>query len=202
MTARVDHEERRTQIAEALLRIADTQGLQSASMRAVAAEAGVSLRLVQYYFTTKEALLLDALSRLQSQLQARMNTWIADAGSPPTPRSIITAILSSIVPTDAESSRIARTYNGYYTLVLNDPDVLEKQGAAQPDVLEGFLAKQIRAAQQTGELSTNRDPEMTAAGLLAMVNGLGSSVLGGQRTGEAALAILTYHLDDLFGAAV
>lgn len=195
MTARVDHEERRTQIAEALLRIADTQGLQSASMRAVAAEAGVSLRLVQYYFTTKEALLLDALARLQSQLHARMNTWIAAAGTPPTPRSVITAILSCIVPTDAESSRIARTYNGYYTLVLSDPDVLEKHGAAQPAVLEGFLAKQIRAAQETGEISADTNPEMAAAGLLAMVNGLGSSVLGGQRTGEEALTILRYYLD-------
>jgi len=195
MAARVDHEERRTQIAEALLRIADTQGLQSASMRAVAAEAGVSLRLVQYYFTTKEALLLDALGRLQGQLQARMNTWIAAAGAPPTPRTVITAILSCIVPTDAESSRIARTYNGYYTLVLSDPDVLEKHGAAQPAVLEGFLAKQIRAAQQAGDVAAEQDPEMTAAGLLAMVNGLGSSVLGGQRSGEEALAILTYYLD-------
>ncbi|MEY9910763.1 AcrR family transcriptional regulator [Catenulispora sp. MAP12-49] len=195
MTARVDHEERRTQIAEALLRIADTQGLQSASMRAVAAEAGVSLRLVQYYFTTKEALLLDALVRLQSQLQARMNTWIAAAGTPPTPRSVITAILSCIVPTDAESSRIARTYNGYYTLVLSDPDVLEKHGAAQPAVLEGFLAKQVRAAQETGEINADTNPEMAAAGLLAMVNGLGSSVLGGQRTGEEALTVLRYYLD-------
>jgi AcrR family transcriptional regulator len=195
MTARVDHEERRTQIAEALLRIADTQGLQSASMRAVAAEAGVSLRLVQYYFTTKEALLLDALVRLQSQLQARMNTWIAAAGTPPTPRSVITAILTCIVPTDAESSRIARTYNGYYTLVLSDPDVLEKHGAAQPAVLEGFLAKQVRAAQETGEIDADTNPEMAAAGLLAMVNGLGSSVLGGQRTGEEALTILRYYLD-------
>lgn len=195
MAVRVDHEERRTQIAEALLRIADTQGLQSASMRAVAAEAGVSLRLVQYYFTTKEALLLDALARLQGQLQARMNTWIAAAGSPPTPRTVITAILSCIVPTDAESSRIARTYNGYYTLVLSDPDVLEKHGAAQPAVLEGFLAKQIRAAQEASDVAVDQDPEMTAAGLLAMVNGLGSSVLGGQRSGEEALAILTYYLD-------
>jgi AcrR family transcriptional regulator len=195
MTARVDHEERRTQIAEALLRIADTQGLQSASMRAVAAEAGVSLRLVQYYFTTKEALLLDALGRLQNQLQARMNAWIAAAGTPPTPRSVITAILSCIVPTDAESSRIARTYNGYYTLVLSDPDVLEKHGAAQPAILEGFLAKQIRAAQQAGDVAADADPELAAAGLLAMVNGLGSSVLGGQRTGDEALAILRYYLD-------
>ncbi|MEV1170068.1 hypothetical protein [Nonomuraea sp. NPDC049784] len=39
---------------------------------------------------------------------------------------------------------------------------------------------------------------MKAAGLLAMTNGLVSSVLGTQRTGEAALAILTGHLDELF----
>ncbi|MEV7781794.1 TetR/AcrR family transcriptional regulator [Kitasatospora sp. NPDC088351] len=195
---RVDHEERRRQIAEALLRIADTQGLQSASMRAVAAEAGVSLRLVQYYFATKEGLLLDALDRLGAQIQARMAQWIGAAGSPPTPRGLVTAVLSSILPTDPESRRITRTYAAYYTLVLSDPEVLEKHGTAQPDLLEGFLAKQIRAARQAGEIDPGKDPEMTAAGLLALVNGLGSSVLGGQRTGDAALAILTHHLDELF----
>jgi len=31
-----------------------------------------------------------------------------------------------------------------------------------------------------------------------LTNGLGSSVLGGQRDGAAALAILTHHLDRLF----
>jgi AcrR family transcriptional regulator len=200
MTVRVDHEERRRQIAEALLHIADTQGLQSASMRAVAAEAGVSLRLVQYYFTTKQALLLDALARLATQLQARMDTWVRAAGTPPTPRGTVTAILSCILPTDPESRRITRTYAAYYTLVLSDPDVLEKHGTAQPDLLESFLAKQIRAAQEAGQIDDGKNPEMTAAGLLAMVNGLGSSVLGGQRTGDEALAILGFHLDELFRA--
>ncbi|MGW4969720.1 TetR/AcrR family transcriptional regulator [Streptomyces albidoflavus] len=194
----VDHEERRKQIAEALLRIADTEGLQSASMRAVAAEAGVSLRLVQYYFTTKQALLLDALARLGTQLQARMDRFVRAAGTPPTPRSTVTAILTSILPTDAESRRITRTYAAYYTLVLGDP-ALEKQATAQPDLLEGFLARQIGVAQESGEVAPERDPVMTAAGLLAIVNGLGSGVLGGQRTGDAALAVLTHHLDELFG---
>ncbi|MED7949740.1 TetR/AcrR family transcriptional regulator [Kitasatospora sp. NPDC058201] len=196
---KVDHEERRRQIAEALLRIADTQGLQSASMRAVATEAGVSLRLVQYYFETKQGLLLDALTRIAAQLQARMERWIAEtAGSPPTPRGVVTAILSSILPTDPESRRITRTYAAYYTLVLNDPEVMEKHGARQPEVLEGFLAKQLRAAQEAGEIALGRDPGIAAAGLLAMVNGLGSSVLGGQRTGDEALAILARHLEELF----
>ncbi|NUV38600.1 TetR family transcriptional regulator C-terminal domain-containing protein, partial [Streptomyces sp. KAI-27] len=98
----------------------------------------------------------------------------------------------------AESRRITRTYAAYYTLVLGDP-ALEKQATAQPDLLEGFLARQIGTAQQAGEVAPERDPVMTAAGLLAMVNGLGSGVLGGQRTGDAALAVLTHHLDELFG---
>ncbi|WP_369183411.1 TetR/AcrR family transcriptional regulator [Streptomyces sp. Y1] len=196
MTGKADHEERRRQIAEALLRIADTEGLQSASMRAVATEAGVSLRLVQYYFTTKEGLLLDALARLGAQLQARMERWIGEARAP---RAVVTAVLSCILPTDAESRRITRTYAAYYTLVLNDPEVLAKQAAQPPAVLEGFLAKQLRAAREAGEIAPERDVEMAAAGLLAMVNGLGSSVLGGQRDGEQALAILRHHLDELFG---
>ncbi|MFJ2579278.1 TetR/AcrR family transcriptional regulator [Kitasatospora aureofaciens] len=200
MSTRVDHEQRRARIAEALLRIADTQGLQAASMRVVAAEAGVSLRQVQYYFHTKDELLIDALARLSAQLQVRMQKWIAAAGSPPTPRSIVTAILSCILPTDDESRRITRTYAAYYTLVLSEPKLAEQHATTYPDMLESFLAKQVRAAQQAGEVVAARDPELTAAGLLAMTNGLGSSVLGGQRSGEAALTVLGHHLDELFGA--
>ncbi|MFE0464257.1 TetR/AcrR family transcriptional regulator [Kitasatospora sp. NPDC058965] len=198
MAERVDHEERRRQIAEALLRIADTEGLQSASMRAVAAEAGVSLRLVQYYFATKEGLLLDAFARLGAQLQERMARRIEAAGSPPTPRGTVTAVLSSILPTDPEGRRITRTYTAYYTLVLNDPELIGRHGAAQPLLLEGFLAKQLAAAREAGEIPAGKDPQMVAAGLLAMVNGLGSSVLGGQRDGDQALAILRHHLAELF----
>lgn len=167
-------------------------------MRVVAAEAGVSLRLVQYYFTTKQALLVDAFARLGAQLQARMDRWVRAAGSPPQPRSTVTAILSSILPTDEESRRITRIYAAYYTLVLGDRS-LEEHATPQPDRLEGFLTAQLRAAQEAGAIAPEKDPAMTAAGLLAMVNGLGSSVLGGQRTGEVASAVLRHHLDELFG---
>ncbi|MFI6520306.1 TetR/AcrR family transcriptional regulator [Spirillospora sp. NPDC050679] len=199
MPTRVDHEERRRTIAEALLRIADAQGLRAASMRAVAAEAGVSLRLVQYYFHTKQALLLDALERLGAQIQGRMLTWIQAAGPSPSPRAVVTAVLGSILPTDDESRRITRTYTAYYTLLLDDPDLLAHHATAHPAGLESFLAKQIHTARQAGHLPADTVPEMAAAGLLAMVNGLGQSVLAGQRTGADAQAVLTHHLDWLFG---
>ncbi|CAM5734746.1 TetR family transcriptional regulator OS=Streptomyces alboniger OX=132473 GN=CP975_10770 PE=4 SV=1 [Streptomyces alboniger] len=72
MPRHVDHAERRTEIAEALVRVAGRRGLHAVGMRDVAAEAGVSLRLVQYYFETKEKLLLYGLQRLAERFGERV----------------------------------------------------------------------------------------------------------------------------------
>ena len=82
--------------------------------------------------------------------------------------------------------------------MLNQPDLAAQHGATYPDAVERFLATEIRAAQQSGDVTAALDATTVAAGLLALTNGLGSSVLGGQRDGAAALRILTYHLDRLF----
>ncbi|MFC4145360.1 TetR/AcrR family transcriptional regulator [Micromonospora mangrovi] len=197
MPKRVDHDQRRRQIGDALLRIASSRGLQSASMREVAAEAGVSLRLVQYYFHTKEELLLAALGYLGEQLAARVEERIRALG-PVTPRSVVHGTLTAVLPTDDESRRLTRAYTGYYTLVLSEPDLADRHGATYPDKIERLLGGQLRQAQENGEVDPGLDPELIAAGLLALTNGLGSSVLGGQRDGQAALEILTYHLDRVF----
>ncbi|GAB3831599.1 TetR/AcrR family transcriptional regulator [Dactylosporangium cerinum] len=198
MPKRVDHDLRRRQIGEALLRIASTRGLQAASMRDVAAEAGVSLRLVQYYFHTKTELLLGALGYLGEQLSARVEQSIRALGTPPTPRGVIYGTLSAILPTDAEGRRLTRTYAAYYALALAEPALGAAHGATYPDLLERFLAGHLRTAQQAGQVDADLDTPTVVAGLLALTNGLGSSILGGQRDGDAALAILTYHLDRLF----
>ncbi|WP_432899450.1 TetR/AcrR family transcriptional regulator [Micromonospora matsumotoense] len=197
MPKRVDHDQRRRHIAGALLRIAEQRGLQHASMREVAAAAEVSVRLVQYYFHTKDELLLASLGYLAEELGARVARRIAALGSPPTPRDVVSGTLTAILPTDPESVRLTRTYAAFYSLVLAEPD-LTRHGAPHPDLLERLLAHQLRAAQQAGDAHAELDPGLTAAGLLALTNGLGSSVLGGQRDAEAALRILTYHLDRLF----
>ncbi|WP_436535539.1 TetR/AcrR family transcriptional regulator [Actinoplanes sp. HUAS TT8] len=200
MPKRVDHEQRRRQIGEALLRIATTRGLQSATMREVAAEAGVSLRLVQYYFHTKEQLLVAALAYLAEQLAARVSASIRALGSPVTARNVVYGTLTAALPTDEESVRLTRAYTGFYSLVLSEPDLDKRPGANYPDRLEAMLATHIATAQEAGEVAADVDPALAAAALLALTNGLGSSVLGGQRDGAAALRILTDQLDRLFGA--
>ncbi|MCW2948020.1 MAG: TetR family transcriptional regulator [Actinoallomurus sp.] len=64
--------------------------------------------------------------------------------------------------------------------------------------MERFLAGQVRRAQQHGDIPAGHDPQLAAAGLLALTNGLAASVLGGQRDGDAARAVLIYYLDRIF----
>ena len=58
--APVDHDERRARLTEVLLAVVSEVGLEGASIRAVAARAGVSIGTVQHYFATKDEMLLYA----------------------------------------------------------------------------------------------------------------------------------------------
>ena len=72
MPKKVDHEQRRRDLAAALRRVVSRGGVESASIRAVAAEAGWSLGAVQYYFSTRDELLLFAGRQLQADAEARI----------------------------------------------------------------------------------------------------------------------------------
>ena len=103
MPKQVDHDERRRQLTEALLRIAGTRGLQAVSMREIAAEAGVSLRVVQYYFTNKQALLESGLTELGARMDRRVRQRAAATAGELTPRGVFTAVLGTILPFDEQS---------------------------------------------------------------------------------------------------
>ncbi|HYB18107.1 MAG TPA: TetR family transcriptional regulator, partial [Streptosporangiaceae bacterium] len=141
MPKRVDHEERRQQIAGALLRTAALRGLHATGMREVAAEAGVSLRLVQYYFGTKEELLLAAMqylaARFSERAVARFKAASGSAG-PARPRNVIAAILAEALPADDERRTFTILYTAYFALSLTDPALaiapLVRNSAAVIDV--------------------------------------------------------------------
>ena len=94
----VDHDQRRREIAAALTRLIVRVGVEGASVRAVAAEAGWSMGAVRYYFGTQEELLRFAvtlqdlrtvmlLRRQLSQERTRTRPWFRLArqgGSPAT----------------------------------------------------------------------------------------------------------------------
>jgi AcrR family transcriptional regulator len=199
MPRQADQESRRRQIAEALLRIAGTRGLAAASMREVAAEAGVSLPLVQYYFQTKDNLLLQALPYLGEQLWDRVRRTLEPlGGTSADPRDVLEGTLSAALPTDEQGRRIMLAYSAYQTLAVTAPNAATREALTYPERLERFLADQLSRAQRNGDVPPDDDPRLAAAALLALANGLAAGVLGGQRDGEAARAVLVYHLDRIF----
>ncbi|UUU25792.1 TetR/AcrR family transcriptional regulator [Streptomyces sp. DSM 40750] len=198
MPRRVDHTQRRTEIAEALVRVAGRQGLHAVGMRDVAAEAGVSLRLVQYYFETKEKLLLFGLERLAERFGERVSERLRAAGDDTGPRATVEALLMAALPTDEESRTFHLLYTSYAVLSVTDPALAAQSFIKQPDAAEEALTGLLRRAQDADLLRPGADPRLEAIGLLAMSAGLGSSVLVGQRGQESAVAVLDHHLNRVF----
>ena len=201
MPKRVDHEERRRQIADALLRTAAARGLHATGMREVAAEAGVSLRLVQYYFGTKEELLLAAMQHLAAQFAERAMARISrlkETDGPVNPRDVIAAILTEALPADDERRTFTVLYTAYFALSLTEPALAIAPLVRNSNAVVDVVAAQLRAGQADGDMAAYLDPDLEAVSLLAMSAGLGTSVLGGQSSPGQAQAVIDYHLDRLF----
>lgn len=198
MPKRVDHAERRTEIAEALVRVAGRRGLHAVGMRDVAAEAGVSLRLVQYYFQTKEKLLLFGLELLAERFGERVSARVRAAGDSPGPRAMVEALLMAALPTDDESRTFHHLYTSYAVLAVNDPALAAQPFIKNPDAAEDALTELLRQAQEAALLEPGVDARLEAAGLLAMSAGLGTGILVGQRSPESATTVLGHHLNRIF----
>jgi AcrR family transcriptional regulator len=198
---RVDHEQRRRQIADALLRAAATRGLHATGMREVAAEAGVSLRLVQYYFGTKEELLLFAMQQLAAQFGERALARIRrikQTEGPVSPRDVIAAILTEGLPADDERRTFTVLYTAYFALSLTEPALAIAPLVKNSNAVIDVVAAQLRAAEAAGDTPAQLDPDLEAVSLLAMSAGLGTSVLAGQSSPGQAQAVIDYHLYRLF----
>ncbi|MER5466095.1 TetR/AcrR family transcriptional regulator [Streptomyces sp. NPDC002668] len=198
MPKRVDHDVRRTEIAEALVRVAGRRGLHAVGMRDVAAEAGVSLRLVQYYFQTKEKLLLYGLQHLAGEFGERVADRVRAAGDDPGPRAMIEALMMASLPTDEESRTFHLVYTSYAVLAVTDKALAAQPYMDKPNAAEDTVAALLQKAKDAGLIGPDVDARAEAISLLAMSAGLGTSILVGQRGPESADAVLGYHLDRLF----
>ncbi|WP_035854328.1 TetR/AcrR family transcriptional regulator [Cryptosporangium arvum] len=196
MPKRVDHQQRRREIAEALLRVVGVQGLHGMSLREVAAEAGVSLRLVQYYFPSKEQLLLFTASYLTRRLTDEVTNRVEAVGPAASPRTVIEATLVAMLPTDPDTKRFHLAHAAFAVLAMTDSTIAAQAVLAGPDAREELLTEQLRVV-----LRPPADARAEAVALLAMSNGLATTVLGGGRSVDEAVGALRHHLDRLLPSA-
>ncbi|OZM72047.1 TetR family transcriptional regulator [Amycolatopsis antarctica] len=194
MPKRVDHDQRRTELAAALVRCARVRGLHAVGFREVAVEAGVSVNLVQYYFPTKESLLHGGLLYVRARGAARLRARI-DAESAPVAR--MRAMLAELVPYDEASTELYTVHAAYAALALTEPDLAAQPHAAGPDELHPELTGLIAEARRDGLAGGDRAPEREATALLALATGLSAYVVSGYLGPAAATEVLGAALDRL-----
>jgi AcrR family transcriptional regulator len=189
MPKKVDPEERRRLIADALMRVAAEQGLESVSLRHVATQAGVSAGMVQHYFRTRDEMMAFALTIVRERAQLRVTAAVAGLSGEPAPRLLLRTMIAALLPLDDQSrdnGRVALAFLAYTAVRPTAAAALRDDTAQLVDFIAGLL--------------TVPDPVGAAASLLALMEGLGIYLLGGQYTTERALQALDAHLDLLFPA--
>ncbi|MET9520920.1 TetR/AcrR family transcriptional regulator [Streptomyces coeruleorubidus] len=189
----------RRRIAEAVWRIAAEQGLDAASMRRIAAEARVSLRVVQYHFDSKHALMVDALRLLHEE-----NERLAQGRIPydmTEPCALLRAVLDEFLPLDEQRAFALRVFTAYYARSLTDP-VLAEVFLAAEQPLERLVADIIGVGEAAGSTAPGIDRVHEADLLVSGAVGLGLDVLHGRRSLADVRTVLEYHLGRIFPDAI
>jgi AcrR family transcriptional regulator len=189
----VDHEGRRSRIAEAVCLLTDERGLEGVTLRDVAARAGVSMGAVQRCFATKEQMLLFAVRHIGARIRGRSN---AKAGSSParSGRAALGHLLSEMSLLREENRAEARVWLAFVARAAVSPPLaaeLRADYAQFHDVVVSLLR----------EAAAADDPHTQARALIALADGLTTHVLVGHLSPQAAQQTLDAHLRTLWDDA-
>lgn len=194
----VDHEVRRREITDAVRRVIVGGGLAAVTFQTVAAEAGISVRLVQYYFGTKREFLLATHRSVMEDAGARFaQRWTA-LGADVTPREAIRAVLMELLPLDDRRREEVIVLGTFGWANVTGEGINAEETFAAPKALVTIVADQLRRAQPLATPGS-ADPDLDAELIAMAIGGLAQGMLQGYGTTQAAIELVDHLLDRLLG---
>lgn len=191
----VDHDERRLELVDATWRIIARLGIESATMREIATEAGFANGALKPYFPTKDTLLTFAFGHVFN----RTNERIAEVTAGKSGIAALRAFCVEVLPLDEERINEARIVIPFWQKAINDPE----KAAIHRDSMEQWHAailEYLAQARKNGDVSSAVDDRSIAGHLLNMLLGAqiaaalapqGQADLGLGEQLEGFLALLT-----------
>lgn len=191
----VDTDMRRRELAEAVWRVILRDGLDRASVRNVAREAGLSMGSLRHYFGSQTELLAFAMRLVPERVRGRVEALDLSSRGP---RQAIEQVLSEVLPLDAERRAEAEVWLALTGRALVDPTLRELRDEGY-DLLRELCVGAVRALVDSGDATPGLDVNLEAERLYAVVDGLAlHAVVRPERApaGQVA-AVLARHLDGL-----
>ncbi|MFF7788433.1 TetR family transcriptional regulator C-terminal domain-containing protein [Streptomyces sp. NPDC007991] len=158
----VDPRLRRRELAEAVWRVVRRDGLEHASVRNVAREAGLSMGSLRHYFATQSQLMTFALRMVIVGITQRIAA-LAPGGDP---SDRAARVLAELLPLDDQRRAENEVWLAFTARAMTDPELraLRDEGYdALRAVCRGLVTELIDPA---------RDPDREAARLHALLDGL------------------------------
>ena len=183
----VDHAVRREQLAAALWRVVVRDGVEAASLRRVAAEAGWSVGSLRHYFETQADLLHFAMELVVTRVTDR----IAAMPQETDPVAAATGLLHQFLPLDADRRAEMEVWLAFASRALVDPSLRELRDEAHTGV-RGVCRRAV-------ELLGAAKPGLEAERLHALVDGLAQHAIVAPdvTTPARQRKLLAAHLDSL-----
>jgi TetR/AcrR family transcriptional regulator, transcriptional repressor of bet genes len=182
-------DQRREQITKAVVDITAEGGLQAATFRTVAERAGVSVRLVQYYFGDKDQLLADTLAFVRADVADLVATGLAALGDDAEPRQVLETICEAFLPADERRRRAMLVFIAFGTAALTDESLRAPDALRRGRELAEVIAEQLRCERSDDHVDDD------ALLLVMTIVGLGNGVLAGDVTLDHARRLLDHALD-------
>jgi AcrR family transcriptional regulator len=164
----VDHDAQRIRFAEATMNLIARHGLEGVTMRAVAAEAGLSYGSLFHYFESKDDLLMHAVRHLMSLQTRRVNEY--------TSRNSGLAALEQLLCDDAIINESSRDSWLVWLTFLYRAAQQESFAAMHAEMIDGWLERITQLlddAQKAGEIRAELDIGFEAIAVWAYSAGIG-----------------------------
>jgi TetR/AcrR family transcriptional regulator, transcriptional repressor of bet genes len=190
----VDHETRRRELTDALLRVVVRDGYDAISIRSVAEEAGCSVRPVQYYFADKAQLLAAAHARVTERMGALVTRAVRELGDAPRPRAVVETVVHAFLPTNDEARDAVIAYHCFFAAELTQPAIRIPGAGASPNALARLVRTQFeRHWDREPTASEVRDIQL----LVLTISTIAASVIAGYQGIEDATSLLDHQIDRL-----
>lgn len=163
---RETEETRRVQLMQAVLDLTAEGGPQAATVREIAARAGVTPGLIRHYFHSKDALTRAAFRHLMDGMTAQSAKELSRA--PAEPRARLAAFLAASMRPPVLDARSVALWAGFLHELQHDAEMLEAHRASYlnyRDTLQGLIAALPRPRTE-GQL------EHDAIAVNALIDGL------------------------------
>ncbi|MET9245097.1 TetR/AcrR family transcriptional regulator [Nonomuraea sp. NPDC003709] len=168
----VDHDERRREVLSAARRVIVRDGIDAATTRAIAKEAGYSNGVLAHYFADKDEILLSALRQSHQRIRDRLTRKVEGA----TGLAALRELLLDNLPLDGERTQESRLEVSFWSRSLASERLAEVQ-RREADELRAAVRDLLAQARAAGELRTDDNLDDLTEHLLALVDGLSLHLL-------------------------